>query len=188
MNRQNNHQRTVAYNKFPQYSKEDNMSSYGNSRSNFLKYQDSVAKDEYWKVGQNKEPSSAIYDSMQFLSMKREKSMYNNDESSSYLKREKSNPMLKNQTKDPQYYRNLNGLETKSYERINLKSNNNFNAKTFLAMNKKNKNHEQLNEDISMQNLLWDSFDDHSKQGSPDSINSMYDQRSKKIEHVINRQ
>ena len=80
--------------------------------------------------------------------------MYNNDESSSYLKREKSNPMLKNQTKDPQYYRNLNGLETKSYERINLKSNNNFNAKTFLAMNKKNKNHEQLNEDISMQNLL----------------------------------
>jgi len=46
-----------------------------------------MAKDEYWKKGQILDTSNAIYDSMQFLSMKREKSMniYPNDDSQGYF-------------------------------------------------------------------------------------------------------
>lgn len=69
------------------YSDNDQTRFYKDMKSNFIKYQDSVAKDEYCRVGQSKGSPSAIYDSMQFLCMKREKSMnlYNNDDSNSHV-------------------------------------------------------------------------------------------------------
>ncbi len=157
-------------------------------KSNFLKYQDSVAKDEYCKVGQSKEGSSGIYDSMQFLSMKREKSMNNNYESGSYLKREKSNPMLKFQEYDPKRRVNINEIEGGDGNRINSKINNYFSNQTFIVRSKNQPRPGGLNEDVSMQNLLCDSFDEQMQQKSPDSVNSMYDQRSKKIDQMADRQ
>jgi hypothetical protein len=95
----NANQRQTGYNRVPQYTEDDEKCSYGNVKSNFLNYQDSVAKDEYWKVGQGKESPTAVYDSMQFLSMKREKSMKtykNNDNASNTSNLRGSSPMLQN--------------------------------------------------------------------------------------------
>ena len=157
-------------------------------KSNYLKYQDSVAKDEYCKVGQSKECSSAIYDSMQFLAMKREKSMNSNTEAENYLKMEKRNSLLKYHTKDPICKININEFGLGEQERINGKINNYFSNKAFIARSQIQPRQGNLNEDVSSQNLLCDSIDNFSKKGSPDSINSMYDQRGRMIENAIKRQ
>jgi hypothetical protein len=153
-----------------------------------MKYQDHIAKDEYCKVGQRKDTSSAIYDSMQFLSMKREKSMYNNDESNSYLKREKSNPLLKYQSKNPHVFANSNDFEFNDNQRISGKINNDFTNQTFIVRSNNQGNRGHLNENISMNNLLCESYDETQKQTSPNSINSKLDHRNRNLENNHNRQ
>ena len=152
--RQNNHQRNMAYNRHAQYADDEDQPSYGNMKSNFQKYQNSVAKDEYCKTGYANDASSAIYDSMQFLSMKREKSMYNHDESSSYLKREKSNPLLKYHTKNPRGLIDSNEFELEPSTRVRSKINNNFSNETFIVKSKHPQHTGNLHEDVSMNNLL----------------------------------
>ncbi|CAI2371431.1 unnamed protein product [Moneuplotes crassus] len=195
---QETHQKANFGAKIPQYRTVDSQCSYGNMKSNFLKYQDSVAKDEYCQLGQPKEGSSAIYDSMQFLSMKREKSMNKNNDSGSYLKKDKSNPTLKYHAYDPSRGINLNIAKGNSHKRANMgredgtelsggRINNYFSNQTFIVKSKNQPRQGALNEDLSMQNLLCDSFDEK-QPDSPDSVNSMYDQRSKKIEQIADRQ
>lgn len=111
-----------------------------------------MAKDEYCKIGQPKEGSSAIYDSMKFLSMKREKSM--NNEGGSYLKREKSNSLLKSKPNNSKNIVTENKLELGAQDIVNERIDNYFSNKAFIARSQNQPRQGNLNEDISMQNLL----------------------------------
>ena len=169
-------------------------------KSNFQKYQDSVAKDEYWKLGQSKGSPNAIYDSMQFLSMKREKSMniYNN-----HLKREKSNPLFNQGIDNGKWYTDANDIEYDDSMRqrfggtgdLNLSKpyprNNNYGDNRLISYSnnrKQNLRITALGQDYSMNNMFNESFDKQNKRDSPESASSVCNQRIKNFDHAFNRQ
>ena len=185
----------------PQYFNNNETRLWLDMKSNFQKYQDSVAKDEYWKLGQTKGSPNAIYDSMQFLSMKREKSMniYNN-----HLKREKSNPLFNQGVNNGKCYTDSNDLEYEDSMRqkfggtgdLNLSkpyAQNNIYGDSNKVMNYSNNRKQNfrinaLGQDYSMNNILNESFEKQNKRDSPESANSMWNQRIRNFDNAFNRQ
>lgn len=64
---------------------------------------------------------------------------------------------------------------------------NQHSNQTSIVMPKKRKRPINLLDDDYIDEILNDSFEDKNKQKSPESVNSMYDHRSRNFDHPINR-
>lgn len=158
-----------VHNNFANYLEEEGRESYKCIKSNFRNYQDSVAKDEYCKLGQNNR-GRCNTDTNDFVNFE--------DDSIQNKFRHTGDLNFKNKP-----YNDMLDEDLKNVQMSRLKAlgyNNDFPNQTFIIRSKhKDKSNPDFTENLSMNNLLNDSFDNQPKKGSPESVNSMYGQRSR---------